>query len=114
MTHGMVQDAPIGTNLALYEVLMTLMTGALLESRGALIPALAQAGFDQCDSLQIWQELAHGAWEANALLVELNGQLPLITVALFGSDGSGISTRDIPFALVYDFFILIRQQPVLI
>jgi hypothetical protein len=75
MTQGMVQDTPIGTNLALYEGLMTLMSGALLESRGALIPALAQEGFDQRDSLRIWQGLAHGAWEANALLGELNARI---------------------------------------
>jgi hypothetical protein len=75
MTQGIVQDMPIGTNLALYEGLMTLMSGALLESRGALIPALAQEGFDRCDSLRIWQGLAHGAWDANALLAELNGRI---------------------------------------
>jgi hypothetical protein len=38
----MVKDAPIGTNQALYAGLMTPVSGALLESRGALIPALAQ------------------------------------------------------------------------
>jgi len=36
---------------------------------------VAQAGFDQCDSLQIWQGLAHEAWEANALLAELRGRI---------------------------------------
>ncbi len=52
-----------------------MMSGELLNSRGALIPALANAGYGQTDSLRIWQSLAHGSWEANALLAELNKRI---------------------------------------
>ena len=75
LTQKMVMRVPQGTNLALYQGLMTLMSGALLASRGALIPALAEVGFDRRDSLRIWQGLAHGNWEANALLGELHAQI---------------------------------------
>lgn len=75
MTQAIVQCAPKGTNLGLYQGLMTLMSGALLNSRGALMPALASAGYDQTDSLRIWQALAHGSWQANELLTELNKRI---------------------------------------
>ena len=52
-----------------------MMSGRMLESRGALIPALANAGFDQRDSMRIWQGLAHGAWEVNPILAALNVQI---------------------------------------
>lgn len=75
MTQAVVSGVVKGTNLALYEGLMTMMSGALLSSRGALIPALAGEGYDQTDSLRIWQGLAHGVWEANTVLAELNAQI---------------------------------------
>jgi hypothetical protein len=75
MTQVIVKDTPKGTNLALYQGLMTLMSGAMLNSRGAVIPALAHAGYDQGDSMRIWQGMAHGSWTANALLAELNTRI---------------------------------------
>ncbi len=71
MTQTVVKDAPIGTNLALYGGLMTMMSGQMLESRGALIPALHRAGYDRDESMRIWQGLAHGSWRINDLLGRL-------------------------------------------
>lgn len=71
MTQEIVKQAPIGTNLALYGGLMTMMSGAMLGSRGALIPALHSVGFDREASMRIWQGLAHGSWAVNDMLKEL-------------------------------------------
>ncbi len=71
MTQTVVKDAPIGTNLALYGGLMTMMSGQMLGSRGALIPALHSAGYDQAESMRIWQGLAQGSWQINDLLGRL-------------------------------------------
>lgn len=51
------------------------MSGQLLDGRGALIPASAQARFDQRDRLRIWQGLAHGAWKVNTILARSNAQI---------------------------------------
>ena len=47
IVQAVVGDTPIGTNLGLYQGLMTMMSGEMLGSRGALIPALDSAGLDQ-------------------------------------------------------------------
>jgi hypothetical protein len=39
-------NVPIGTNLALYQLFLTLLTGRLLNSRGALFPALQDFGLE--------------------------------------------------------------------
>jgi hypothetical protein len=75
MAQAAVSGVVKGTNLAVYEGLMTMMSGAMLNSRGALIPALAGEGYDQRDSLRIWQGLAHGSWQANAMLAELKARI---------------------------------------
>jgi hypothetical protein len=46
MLSALVVDLPIGTNLGLFPVLWTLVSGRLLQSRGALISALAATGLD--------------------------------------------------------------------
>ena len=75
MTQAIVKGAPQGTNVALYRGLMTMMSGEMLGSRGALMPALDSAGFDRGESMRIWQGLAHGAWKINDLLEELGQQI---------------------------------------
>lgn len=67
-----VKEAPIGTNLGLYGGLMTMMSGHLLSSRGALIPALDQARLTREQSRRVWQAMAHGAWQVNDLLNALH------------------------------------------
>lgn len=39
-----ISHIPVGTNLGLFHLLWTLLSGRLLQSRGALIPALAEFG----------------------------------------------------------------------
>ena len=75
IVQAVVQDAPIGTNLALYQGLMTMMSGAMLASRGALIPALDSVGMDQAETMRTWQGLAHGSWEINELLERLTDRI---------------------------------------
>ena len=75
MTQSVVKNVPIGTNVALNRGLMTLMSGEMLGSRGALIPALHSAGFDREESMRIWHGLAHGVWEINDLLDDLRQQI---------------------------------------
>jgi hypothetical protein len=43
---AIVIDLPIGTNLGLFHILWTLISGRLLQTRGALIPALAATGLE--------------------------------------------------------------------
>src|SRR4030095_10075718 len=40
----MVAGAPVGTNLGLFHLLWMLLSGRLLQSRGAVIPGLANLG----------------------------------------------------------------------
>jgi hypothetical protein len=75
MTQTVVKDVAIGTNLALYGGLMTMMSGQMLGSRGALIPALHSAGYGQDESMRIWQGLAHGSWQINDLLGRLGKRI---------------------------------------
>ena len=64
----MVMTLPIGTNLALWHLLWALISGRLLLSRGAIIPALAASGLKSQAVRRAWTALAYGAWEISALL----------------------------------------------
>lgn len=75
MTQMIVKETPIGTNLGLYDGLMTMMGGHLLSSRGALVPALDQAGLERARVKRSWQAMAHGAWDVNELLKELHEEV---------------------------------------
>jgi hypothetical protein len=80
MLSSVVRDVPVGTNLALYHLLWTLLTGRLLASRGALIPALAAFGLPTAAVRRAWAALAYGDWESGTLLgrwralIEAEGQ----------------------------------------
>lgn len=66
-----VQRLPIGTNLALAHLLFTLIAGHLLQSRGALFPALIAAGLDQKQTCRAAAALREGAWDIQTLLDRL-------------------------------------------
>jgi hypothetical protein len=68
MLSSVLQDVPVGTNMALFHLLWTLLTGRLLASRGAVIPALADTGLPVPAVRRAWAALAYGDWETNALL----------------------------------------------
>lgn len=72
---NLVKRVNIGTNLAIWHVLMTVMSGRLLGSRGAIIPALSASGLDRQATMRAWRGAAEGVWQANELLKRLNEQV---------------------------------------
>jgi len=64
----LVTDLPIGANLAIFHLLWTVLSGRLLESRGAIIPALGASGLKADGIRRAWAALAYGAWEVSQLL----------------------------------------------
>jgi hypothetical protein len=65
-----VNKLPIGTNLALYQFLWMLVSGALLSSRGALFPALQAVGLKEDEVRRAWAAFRYGAWSITELLQE--------------------------------------------
>jgi len=63
-----VAGVPIGTNLGLFHLLWMLLSGRLLQSRGAVIPGLADLGLAADAVRRCWAALAHGKWHAQQLL----------------------------------------------
>jgi hypothetical protein len=63
----LVAVLPIGTNLGLLHLLWMLVSGRLLASRGALFPALSEAGLTDGEVRRAWAALG-GAWTADDLL----------------------------------------------
>ena len=68
---AMVLDLPIGTNLGLFHILWTLLSGRLLQSRGALVPALAATGLAPATVRRAWAAFAYGAWDIGTLITAL-------------------------------------------
>ncbi len=64
----LVTDLPLGTNLGIFHLLWTILSGRLLQSRGAIIPALAASGLATDALRRAWATLAHGAWDLTQLL----------------------------------------------
>jgi hypothetical protein len=60
-----VQSVPIGTNLALLQLMWTILNGAFLQSRGAIFPALKATDFTAQESRRIWQAFRQGVWRIN-------------------------------------------------
>jgi hypothetical protein len=58
----------IGTNLRIHDTLLTLMSGRLLETRGALIPALSSMGLNQNECLRTRAAIQQGRWTVRNLL----------------------------------------------
>ena len=71
MLSALVLDLPIGTNLGLFHILWTLISGRLLQTRGALIPALAATGLEVATVRRAWAAFANGAWEVSSLITAL-------------------------------------------
>lgn len=63
-----VQAVPMGTNLALLQMMWTILNGSFLQSRGAIFPALKANGFTPEESRRIWQAFRHGVWRINECL----------------------------------------------
>ncbi|MBI4753084.1 hypothetical protein HY793_01760 [Candidatus Desantisbacteria bacterium] len=59
----------IGTNIALLHLLWSLISGALLPSRGALFPALQITGLLPPVIRRAWAALCSSSWQINNLLL---------------------------------------------
>ena len=57
-----VQTVPLGTNIALLQLMWTIVNGSFLQSRGAIFPALVANGHSPRASRRIWQAFRHGVW----------------------------------------------------
>jgi hypothetical protein len=68
----LVARLPIGTNLAIAHLLFTLLAGHLLQSRGALFPALAQTGLSDSQVRAAQAALRNGKWSIAYLLKRLD------------------------------------------
>lgn len=65
---AVVQTVPVGTNIALVRILWVMLSGAFLQSRGAVFGALAGQGFAAQEVRRSWAALRSGAWDSNELL----------------------------------------------
>jgi len=65
----LIQDLPIGTNLALLHFLWMMVSGALLPSRGAIFPALKSIGLSDAAIRRAWVAFGKGMWQMPAMLV---------------------------------------------
>jgi len=63
-----VACVPVGTNLGLFHLLWMLLSGRLLQSRGAVIPGLADFGLSAAAVRRAWAALAYGRWRTAPLL----------------------------------------------
>src|SRR5713101_3580184 len=73
MLSSLLRDVPVGTNLGLFHLFWTLLSGRLLASRGAVIPALADTGLPPPAVRRAWAALAYGDWAINPLLTRWQG-----------------------------------------
>jgi hypothetical protein len=75
-----VKSVPIGTNLALLQLMWAMISGAFLTSRGAIHAALVGSRFNPPETRRSWRALRAGQWHIHELLsrfraiVETDGQ----------------------------------------
>jgi hypothetical protein len=65
---AVVAAVPIGTNLGLVHLLWMLVSGRLLETRGAVIPGLSMMGLSEPAVRRAWAALGQGDWTSAGLL----------------------------------------------
>src|SRR5262249_8494963 len=65
---GVVATVPIGTNLGLVCVLWLLVSGRLLQTRGAVVPGLSLLGLSEPAVRRAWAALGQGRWTGEELL----------------------------------------------
>ncbi|MCC7107092.1 MAG: hypothetical protein IT307_18325 [Chloroflexi bacterium] len=70
---GVVGRTPIGANLGLVHLLWMLVSGRLLESRGAAIPGLSATGLSEPTVRRAWAVLGQGDWSSGGLLARWRG-----------------------------------------
>lgn len=57
LLYSVVWQMPVGTNLGLFLLLWTFLSGRLLQTRGALMPALAALGLSDDAVRRAWASL---------------------------------------------------------
>ncbi|HEX5004019.1 MAG TPA: hypothetical protein VFV65_01820 [Gemmatimonadales bacterium] len=72
---AVVATAPIGTNLGLVHLLWMLVSGRLLETRGAVIPGLSATGLSDPAVRRAWAALGQGDWTSAELLAQWRQQV---------------------------------------
>jgi hypothetical protein len=72
---AVVSGTPIGTNLGLVHLLWMLVSGRLLESRGAVIPGLSTLGLPEPAVRRAWAALGQGDWTSPRLLARWREQV---------------------------------------
>ena len=63
-----VKVLPVGTNLALLQLMWAMLNGSFLKSRGAVHSALAESGFAEGEIRRSWQALRYGVWSIRELI----------------------------------------------
>jgi hypothetical protein len=64
----LLQNLPVGTNLALLQFMWMLVSGALLPNRGAIFPALKSIGLSDAETRRAWAAFRKGVWQTALLL----------------------------------------------
>ena len=70
-----VKFVPIGTNLALLQLMWAMITGSFLTSRGAIHSALANSGFEPGEIRRSWRALRRGQWNIHELIGNFRQQV---------------------------------------
>lgn len=65
---AVVQSIGVGTNLALLQLMWSMLQGTLLGSRGAIFPALVASGFRLQTARRSWAALRYGHWQIDELI----------------------------------------------
>lgn len=63
-----VKSVPIGTNLALLQLIWAMINGSFLPARGAVHTALSFSGFNDQAIRRSWEALRHGVWRITELI----------------------------------------------
>ena len=72
---AVVAGTPIGTNLGLVHLLWMLVSGRLLETRGAVLPGLSTTGLSEPAVRRAWAALGQGDWSSSGLLAQWQRQV---------------------------------------
>ena len=70
-----VKCVPVGTNLALLQLMWALITGSFLSSRGAIHTALARSGFRPGEIRRSWRAMRWGKWSIYELVQSFRQQV---------------------------------------
>src|SRR3989304_4257945 len=65
----LTQGLPIGTTLAMLHFMFMLVSGALLQNRGAMFPGLKSIGLSDAATRRAWTAFGKGAWQMCAILI---------------------------------------------